>query len=267
MRIATTICVVMLACACGDNLSEGQHGHMCTLIGESALDTTTWTFADIIPGTHQSDRVPVALRNCGNGTAVTLDATNADGTAKNPFVSIDWGWVDRLNDFPYPLKPNDTVSELKFTVVYKPEDCTGAECLPDNAATVRIEADDGQTRTLELAPPGCVPTGTVYPLKDTYFGSTPTSPETKLFQIENTSTCPLTVTKVAFDRVTSIFTLERDWADNTTIGGTTDADAQALTFSVRYQPLATGDLDSIVVEVTFAHALATPLQVSLDSSP
>ena len=269
-QITLAVAGLLLFAACGD-LTKGKKPKIEIFLGTTGESgQLTYTLANIIPGSQQKDTVQVSIRNVGdevlNVSNVRWLETNEDGTPKNQYVSIEWGGFDPQLGFPRAITNGDFISYLDFKVVYEPLECGAGESC-DYSATSTLEVlsdspDEGRI-LITFGPPKCLAQPIVSPGKDTFFNATPTSPETKTFQIINEGTCPTTVDDLRFKGPTNVFTLERQgsWPNGTTLDPQNEG-GQPLVFKVKYQPTFTSTSDNATVQVLVSNQ-STPIEVPL----
>ena len=278
MRTITILAGLLLVGSCGPDLSLGDNPRLQVILdGENADETpASYELTPIIPGSNQSDSVDFEIKNAGDEAlivqSIELLSNNADGTVRNPWVTLEWGGLNPLSLFPHSIDgQGDILTALRLKFIYKPGNCSGdGDCMYNNAATIEIKTNDPDNPvfTIIAAPPSCQPDGKVSPPSATYFNATVSKPETKIFQVINTGTCATHVDSCEFTGGNlSKFTMTRkdNWSDGTELLPEADPGYKPLEFRVTYQPTPDSNGDKAVINCIFRDRPTSPQTIVLST--
>jgi hypothetical protein len=265
--------VVVVSTICSD-ISEGERPELEVRIGislqiaDSNDNTVDHEFSStMIPGKGAKESTKVELFNVGNKDliieSVELLDTNLESEGlsnKNQYVTLNWqGGFNPQTGFPRVIHPVDSLTQLNFAVVYKPDG------IDNNAATLKIVSNDvkNPVRLVTFRPFQCIPAVRIDPLSDTFFNATSTNPETKTFKIENDGSCEVTIHKIEAVSTSAVFTLHQDFVNGTKVLPKDEAGYMAASFRVTYKPNINSTNDSIMYAIYTSDPIKNPVYLSL----
>ena len=222
----------------------------------------------VVPGSTQT--LAVTVNNNGQGDlrveAVALLPVNADQTAANAFVSVDFG--DTQPSFPHDIAADESGLLLSLTYL-QPADCTGEACFA--AATLEIRTNDLEQPTFHIVvrPPNCVAKPGALPASLTFNHATAAQPETITVRLTNSAACPTTVQGCQMVPPSADFALNQSWPAGSELLPDSDGDQNPLEVQLTYLPTAQGNAVSAALTCVFGGGeapLSIPVTVPEKSS-